>query len=164
MDLQQINLIRESWAKASPVADVVIKLFYNKLFELDPSLKAMFNNDMAKQRKALTATLNTIVNNLDKLDTIIPVAQNLGKRHVGYGVKDKHYDTVATALLWAFEHSLGDEFTPQTKQAWTLAYTTLATVMKEAAAEVQPVTKTTSTVFGDKLKGFLSGGLKRKVA
>ena len=45
--------------------------------------------------------------------------QGLGRRHVGYGVTDAHYDTVGGALLWTLEQRLGPEFTPDVKAPWT---------------------------------------------
>jgi hemoglobin-like flavoprotein len=77
--------------------------------------------------------LNTVVVKLDHLGEILPAVQELGKRHVAYGVQDEHYATVAAALLWTLGAGLGDAFTPPVKEAWTTAYMTLAGAMKEAA-------------------------------
>jgi len=74
------------------------------------------------------------VNGLSRLDEIVPAVEALGKRHVGYGVKDQHYDTVAGALLYTLEKGLGPAFTPEVKEAWTATYTVLAGAMKKAAA------------------------------
>jgi hemoglobin-like flavoprotein len=79
--------------------------------------------------------IGTAVANLDKLETIMPAVQDLGRRHRGYGVQPQYYDTVAEALLWTLQQGLGDGFTPPVRAAWTQAYTVLATVMQEAAAQ-----------------------------
>jgi hemoglobin-like flavoprotein len=91
---------------------------------------------MKEQGRKLMSMLNTVVNGLTRLEAMVPAVQDLGKRHVAYGVKDRHYDTVGAALLWTLGTGLGDEFTPEVKAAWTTAYVTLAGVMKEAAATV----------------------------
>jgi hemoglobin-like flavoprotein len=57
----------------------------------------------------------------------------LGKRHVAYGVKPEDYDSVGAALLWTLEQGLGDDFTPDTKEAWATVYGLVATTMKDAA-------------------------------
>lgn len=80
------------------------------------------------------AMIGTAVANLDRLETIVPAVQDLGRRHATYGVKATHYDTVGAALLWTLGQGLGDAFTPPVKAAWTEAYTTLSTVMMEAAS------------------------------
>ena len=58
----------------------------------------------------------------------------LGRRHVGYGVRDSHYATVGEALLWTLEQGLGDAFTPDVRAAWAETYGTRAGVMQRAAA------------------------------
>jgi hemoglobin-like flavoprotein len=127
-------LVRDSFAKAVPIAPAAAAMFYDRLFALDPSLRPLFKGDMAEQGRKLMAMIGTAVANLGKLDVIIPAVQELGRRHVGYGVQPAHYDTVATALLWTLEQGLGADFTPATRAAWTEAYSILAGVMKDAAA------------------------------
>lgn len=134
MTPEQISLVQTSWQKVVPIKDKAAELFYGKLFELDPALKPMFKGDMAEQGRKLMAMINTVVNKLNDLSDIVADVQALGKRHVGYGVKDEHYDTVAAALLWTLGAGLGDAFTNEVKAAWTEAYTILAGAMKEAAA------------------------------
>ncbi len=140
MTPEQITLVQESFAKVEPIADQAAGLFYGRLFELDPSLKPMFKGDIAEQGTKLMTMIGVAVRSLTNLEAIVPVVQNLGVRHVDYGVTDAHYDTVAASLLWTLEQGLGDDFTEDTKAAWTETYTILATVMKEAAANVsEPV-------------------------
>jgi len=135
MTNEEILLVKDSWAKVVPISETAAELFYGKLFEIDPSLKSMFKGDMKEQGRKLMAILNTAVNALDKLDTIVPAIQDMGKRHVTYGVKDEHYDTVGEALIWTLGAGLKDDFTDATKAAWIGVYTLVSTTMKEAAAE-----------------------------
>jgi len=93
---------------------------------------------MAAQGKKLMTMIGTAVGGLRNLDAIVPAVQNLGKNHVGYGVTDQMYDTVGSSLIETLEVGLGDDFTPATKGAWVEVYTLLSTVMKEAAATVEP--------------------------
>lgn len=136
MTPEQISLIKNSWEKVLPISETAAELFYAKLFELDADLKPLFNGDMKEQGAKLMKMINTVVNSLDKLDTIVPAIQNLGERHVDYGVKDEHYDTVAAALLWTLGQGLGEAFTDDVKDAWTAAYVILSTTMKDAANSV----------------------------
>lgn len=134
MTPEQIALVRSSFAKVVPIKETAADLFYGRLFELDPSLKPLFKGDMKEQGLKLMTMIGTAVGGLDRLDSIVPAVQALGRRHVGYGVEDKHYDTVASALLWTLEQGLGAAFSPEVKSAWTSAYGVLAGTMKEAAA------------------------------
>ncbi len=130
----QVELVQTSWEKVVPIADTAAELFYGRLFELDPSLKPLFTSDIKEQGKKLMQMISVAVKGLSDLEKIVPAVEELGKRHVGYGVKDEHYDTVGAALLWTLEKGLGDAFTPDVKEAWTETYTVLATTMKNAAA------------------------------
>lgn len=135
----QKQLVQKTFGMVAPQAAAA--LFYARLFQLDPSLKALFKGDMTAQGRKLMAMIATAVNGLDRPDQLLPAVRNLGVRHVGYGVTDEHYDTVGAALLWTLERGLGAEFTSEVKEAWTVVYTLLATTMKTAAAatELPPI-------------------------
>jgi nitric oxide dioxygenase len=132
---EQIALVQETFKAVLPIKDTAADLFYGRLFEMDPSLEALFSGDMAEQKQKLMSVLATAVGGLNKLEEIVPVVQELGVRHAAYGVKPAHYDTVANALLWTLEQGLGEAFTPEVQDAWTEAYMILAETMIEAAAE-----------------------------
>lgn len=127
------RLVRESFAKISPNAEATAGVFYDRLFALDPSLRSLFKGDIAEQGRKLMTMIGTAVANLHRLEAIVPTVQDLGRRHVGYGVEPTHYQTVAAALLWTLEQGLGDDFTSETRQAWVECYTTLASTMQQAA-------------------------------
>lgn len=135
MTPEQAKLVKNSWAMVLPISDQAAELFYGRLFEMDPDLKPIFKGNMKEQGAKLMKMIGTAVNGLDRIEEIIPAVQQLGKRHVAYGVVDAHYDTVGGALLWTLETGLGDDFTPDVREAWASVYGVLATTMKEAAAE-----------------------------
>jgi len=131
----QKTLVQDSFAVIAPIADDAAVLFYRRLFEIDPSLQAMFRGDMAEQRRKFMQMLTAAVKGLDRLEQLVPVVQELGRRHATYGVADAHYDTVGAALLWTLEKGLGDAFTPETKEAWATVYGLIAATMQQAARE-----------------------------
>ena len=104
-------------------------LFYDRLFEIAPSVRALFPADMSEQRKKLMATLAAVVNGLGNLESILPSASALATRHVSYGAKAEHYPVVGAALLWTLEKALGEGWTPELADAWTAAYGTLSGFM-----------------------------------
>jgi hemoglobin-like flavoprotein len=131
----QKTLVQTSFATIVPIADDAAALFYQRLFELDPSLQAMFRGSMIEQRKKLMQMLTAAVKGLDRLEQLVPVVQDLGRRHAAYGVAEAHYGTVGAALLWTLEMGLGAAFTAETREAWTAVYGLLATTMQNAARE-----------------------------
>jgi hemoglobin-like flavoprotein len=135
LNAEQKKLVQETFKQVVPMKDQAAAMFYAKLFELDPTTRPLFKGDMKRQGDLLMAMIATAVNGLARLDEIVPAVQALGRRHVGYGVRNEHYATVGSALLWTLERGLGPSWTPQVKEAWTVCYTLLANVMQEAARE-----------------------------
>jgi hemoglobin-like flavoprotein len=136
MTPDQVKLVQDSFKKVEPIATQAGDLFYERLFEIAPEVRPMFPADISAQRDKLLTMLSTAVTNLHQVEIIIPAVKDLGKRHVGYGVKDGHYDKVGEALIWTLDKGLGEAFTPPVKDAWVTTYGTLAGVMKSAAAEM----------------------------
>jgi len=129
MNAAQIKLVQDSFAKVAPISAQAAMLFYDRLFEVAPGVKAMFPADMTEQRKKLMATLAVVVGGLSNLEAVLPAASALAKRHVSYGAKPEHYPVVGGALLWTLEKGLGDAWTPEVAAAWTAAYGTLSGFM-----------------------------------
>jgi len=139
MTPEQVQLVKTSFASVLPIAERAGMMFYDHLFELDPTLRPMFKGDISEQNRALMRMIASAVNGLDRLETIVPTVQALGVRHAGYGVVDAHYQTVGKALLWTLQQGLGDGFTPEVAEAWTAAYGLLAGTMQSAAREARRV-------------------------
>ena len=129
MTPQQVSLVQESFSKVAPIAPQAADLFYGRLFEVAPTVRTLFPDDLSEQKKKLMGMLAVVVGGLDKLDTILPAASALAKRHVDYGAAPEHYPVVGGALLWTLEKGLGEAWTPELAQAWTDAYATLSGFM-----------------------------------
>lgn len=128
----QIALIQESFAEVAKISDQAADLFYQRLFEIQPSLKDLFPSDLTDQKGKLMGALKVMVNGLHTPERVAPVLDGLGSRHQGYGVVDDHYGTVAEALLWTLEQGLGASFTEEVRLAWVQLYTAAAGRMMSA--------------------------------
>jgi len=133
MSPEQITLVKRTWRQIAPSGETAATLFYDRLFELDPSLRPLFKGDLQQQGRKLVAMLEHVVNHLDDLGELLPDIQALGHRHGDYGVRPRDYDTVASALLWTLSAGLGPGFTPTVSEAWRQAYLQLADAMMAAA-------------------------------
>lgn len=131
----EIALVKDSFRKLAPIADQAAALFYARLFELDPSLRALFHGDMAEQGRKLMHMIGLAVGGLDRLEELVPAVRQLGLRHAAYHVRDEHYETVGEALLWTLGRGLGPAFTPELQAAWAKTYWTLAETMKAGARD-----------------------------
>ncbi len=136
MNPNQVTLIQASFARVVPIAEDAATLFYARLFELDPALRPLFQSDLHEQGRKLMTMLVVVVRGLEQPDRLLPVVEALGRRHADYGVREAHYATVGTALLWTLRQGLGEQFTPEVEAAWTAAYTLLAGVMQQTAVAI----------------------------
>jgi hemoglobin-like flavoprotein len=140
MNSRQIELVQQSFSKVQPIAVEAARLFYQRLFELDPSLRPMFRGDIEEQGRKLMQIIGVAVGSLRQWDRIAPAVEEMGQRHAGYGVRDEHYGTVATALLWTLEQGLGKEqFTDEVRDAWIAMYGMVTEAMQRGAAVAVPV-------------------------
>jgi hemoglobin-like flavoprotein len=129
----QITLVQSSFAQVVPIAGQAAAIFYARLFELAPEVRSLFKGDMTAQGRKLMAMLKSVVDTLDRLDVLVPVAERLAERHVGYGAQPAHHAVVGAALLDTLQAGLGPAFTEEARAAWTVAYGTLSSVMIAAA-------------------------------
>ena len=136
MNAEQKRLIRESFESISDSLGPISLLFYARLFELDPSLRPMFHQDIAIQGRKLMNTLTAVVENLDNLGQLSPALRALGLRHTGYGVRLEHYQLVKGALLWTLGQVLDTDFYPEVKAAWSEVIDSVSAAMQAGAAEL----------------------------
>ena len=126
----QIRLVRRSFSLASTRAPQIAGLFFDRLFELDPQIRQLFQDvDMERHGKKVMRMLALIISTLDDEAALDPAMQAMGKRHAKYGVRAEHYETFCEALLWALERGLDKQFTPAMHEAWR---TTLEIITEKA--------------------------------
>lgn len=136
LSAENVTLIRESWDVLARDPDVLTSSFYDELFRIAPHYKPMFaGSDLPAQRKKLAAALALVVRHADNLGPVIEPLKEMGRRHSGYGVKERDYAVVGTALLTTMERQLGPIFSVAVRDAWTLAYGAVASTMQAGAAD-----------------------------
>ncbi|HEX9385058.1 MAG TPA: globin domain-containing protein [Anaerolineales bacterium] len=133
MNIEQVQLVRDSLIHVRPIADEIAESFYSHLFEIGPHLRKLFTGNMKTQGAMLMTSLELAVSGLDDMESILPAVQALGERHMSYGVKKEYYRYAKESFLWALEKHLNDEFTPTLKAAWSEAFDTLIEAMSNAA-------------------------------
>ena len=135
MTPQDIASVQKSYAAAYPRKAELAAAFYDELFAARPDVRPLFREDLTVQREKLVQTLTLVVRNLHLTDRLVPAAEDLARRHVGYGVTADHYPAVGAALLAALDRIMGDRFTDELRASWTAAYAGLSSIMLRAAAE-----------------------------
>lgn len=135
MTEQHIILVTKTWQIVAQQPLVAGQIFYNRLFEIEPSLQHLFKTGIVNQSDKLMHVIGYVVGNLAAPENVLTQIKALAKRHVQYGVKDKHYIIVGTALIWSLEKVLNEIWDNNVKEAWTACYSLLAETMIAAANE-----------------------------
>ena len=131
---QQKLLVRQSFESVQEYANSLTKLFYGRLFQVEPAVRSLFTGSIEEQSKKLLDMLATAVESLDQFEELRPKLEELGRKHVTYGAKAEHYDVVRLALLWTLGQALGLEFDQETRTAWDKMLRAISTAMLDGAA------------------------------
>lgn len=156
----QIATVRSSFDMVSPQSGEACRIFYEELFNLAPDLKALFPDNMTRQKQKFIQMLSIVVNNLDNISRISEYIEDLGRRHVGYEVEDEYYDIVEEAFLSMLERLLGDDMRPEVRDAWASAYDMIARMMKEASSGPY----TAEGFFGSIIRGVITSQYGMSIA
>jgi nitric oxide dioxygenase len=133
MNPHQIALVQQSYEKLSPLGERLAELFYAELFAIDPSLRSLFDGDMRRQYMKLLMMLALIMRSLHAPEKLRQPIRDLAVKHVGYGVQPEHYTPFGNALLRTLKKTLGAEYSPELRDAWTEALRMLTRMMKDVA-------------------------------
>ena len=137
MSPDAILTVQASFAQVAPVADQAAHAFYVRLFERDPGLRSLFRGDLRQQGSRLMAMIGAGVRLLGQPRALVPVLEDLGARHAGYGVREEHYALVGEALIDTLAEGLGSAFTPEVRAAWVAFYDLVARSMQAGAARAR---------------------------
>jgi nitric oxide dioxygenase len=134
MTPEQIALVRLTFAQVTSNEAEAGRQFYSRFFALAPDARALFKDDVAAQARKLMHSLGVVMSSINNPGGLGFILEGLGRRHVKYGVQDRHYEHFRSALLWMLEKRLGEAFTPQARDAWAMLCDEVASVMKSAGS------------------------------
>ena len=123
------RVIQQSFFSIESQFGVLADRFYNNLFQARPDFRPMFPEELAGQKNKLISSLSIVINGCDQLESILPLLQELGDKHVSYGVKVADYNDVGQALILALNTTKGDSWSDELEQTWVRAYATIAAAM-----------------------------------
>jgi len=129
IDAAKIARIRESFAGVASNADGFVADFYARLFELAPTTRALFPDDLSSQRDKLKHMLVMLMRGLDRPVELAPALAALGDRHRSYGVVKTDFAVVGLALIDTLAKHLGDAFTDADRGAWVALYRHVTNIM-----------------------------------
>lgn len=128
----EIARIRAQFARLAPQSQVFAAAFYQRLFQLAPSVRSMFPDNLAEQQSKLVHMLALLVARLDAPAQLAVPLTRLGEQHHRHGVTRKDFALVGMALLDALAEHLGDDFDTDARHAWRRMYMHAAATMQAA--------------------------------
>lgn len=143
MPQRQIEIIQGSYQQITPISSVVGEKFYNRLFEIAPELRPMFDGAFAGPggkfrvisqvvERHVRALVSQPVTPMGEKPPILPAMMELGRRHANSPITGEHFDKMKEALLWTLEDVLGDNFRHETRECWSSAYDGVADMIQRA--------------------------------
>ncbi|CAF1182468.1 unnamed protein product [Adineta steineri] len=109
----------------------IASMFYKQMFENHPELLDIFNQTNQKigtQPLALANTIYFAAENIDNLETIMPLIKHITHKHRALTIQPEHYPIVGKYLLLAIQQFLGDKSTQDILDAWAAAYNIIANI------------------------------------
>lgn len=106
--------------------------FYQNMLGANPSVRPMFNpahQASGMQPKALAHSLLLYATYIDDLGQLKDLVERIVSKHVTLLVLPEQYDIVGKYLILTMKEVLGDIATDAVIDAWTAAYTDLATIL-----------------------------------
>ena len=133
---EEIALVKESFERLRPIPRGVGREFYENLFALDPSLRALFKGDLDAQGAMFVSALGLAVAGMDDAHAGDRTLRDLGGRHAPYGLTDAHFATFREALVKTLRAQLGAGFTDAHVEAWRAAFDRIGVTMRDSATGV----------------------------
>jgi methyl-accepting chemotaxis protein len=131
LDLQALET---SFDLVASRGDVLMDLFFARLFAAAPAVKPLFAwTDPRRQKAMLLGALVQLRGSFRNLPAFVPALQRLGARHVGYGAQPEHYPVVGAVLIDSMAEVAGEAWRPEYARAWQAAFGVVAGAMLDGA-------------------------------
>lgn len=134
MSGERLAALRAAYAAASADRELFARVFYRRLFALDPALPALFGSDMRAQGEKLVTMLDQVIGAADAPNRLRAEIEDLGRRHAEYGVRPGHYALVGATLAGTFAEILDDDCDEHAMRGLVVLYGAVSAAMLEGAA------------------------------
>lgn len=132
-----------SWDKLKQVPDHQDKageLIFLRVFELEPRARSLFrftesedvkvNPMFAQHARSMVDIIDCAVSFLGPdLDPLKEDLQDLGRRHIAYGVETEYLPIMERAVMYAMEELLDNQLTKEDRQSWQVVFSFMMTHM-----------------------------------
>ena len=126
-------LVQQTIGAVLSDTDRFTEIFYRRLFACAPHMRAMFPDDMTAQANKLAQMLETLAYAVGRPAQFALGLENLGKRHIDYGIEAVHYEAFVQPFLETIEEVLGQACKPDVAEAWQAFIDNILHLMQSGA-------------------------------
>lgn len=137
MDNATIERLESSCKFLAPRGEELVDQFYARLFAENPTVRPMFPESLADQKKKLLAAFVLVFENIRNPEKIAEPLKKMGGRHQGYGTKAEHYPIIRDVIIYVMAEMAGNQWNDQLTEDWTNALNFVASIMVEGQKEGQ---------------------------
>ncbi len=137
MDNATIKRLESSFKLLAPRGEELVDQFYARLFAENPSVRPMFPESLADQKKKFLAGLVLVFENIRNPEKLAEPLKKLGGRHEWYGTKVEHYPVIRDVLIYVMSEMAGNQENDQLTEDWTTALNLVASIMAKGQKEAQ---------------------------
>ncbi|MDI1475569.1 aminotransferase class V-fold PLP-dependent enzyme [Polyangium sp. y55x31] len=112
--------------------------FYERMFARHPEMRHLFPDDLSGQGRKLVTALTASVACLRDPHGLHAMLEELGARHVLYGVREVHVDSFGEALRAELDLSEGGQMADELAEAWNQAWEQLSGAVRRGIQRAAP--------------------------
>ena len=131
LSARELDRLRDSYGEIARDPTAAGLLFYEHLFRIDPGTKDLFVASVDEMAPRIMNTLGLLVAHIQSGDGLDDILGDLALRHVAYGVKPEHYQSVGQALLETISERLAPEMDSELEDIWRKTYRDVSNRMIE---------------------------------
>ena len=131
LDIQK-QLVKNSWFEASSDKELFISTLYENFFNMTPRSRLKFKRNLKLHSRTIVAMMESVISRLNELDLVMPELIPSGARHKDYLVTYEEFDYFRIALLQTLKHFLGENYTEELEEAWSVVYRFISSTMCSA--------------------------------
>ncbi len=129
LQADDIHYLQDALVRCLSSGQDLQDIFYQRLFEVAPHVKAMFGDDIARQKKMFSTLLAAAVSEMLDPSALWPQLKQTGDAHRRIGIDRTAIELGREPFLAAVEASIGSLEYGQNHKRWDHLYSALTDIM-----------------------------------
>ncbi|NBX68781.1 MAG: hypothetical protein EBR01_07460 [Proteobacteria bacterium] len=132
----EAKIVKDSFELAKPIADKMVKRFYENLYTDFPQSKSLyFEGNLPEQQLAVLKAFIYIVENMDNKEKLGTFLKNLNERY-DLGIDDPvTLQWVRSSVMKTLAEVFGKDWTQELSEQWNLAFQTIVSFLLDSSSK-----------------------------